>query len=63
MENKLLDPYSDYLLLSFSQATATGLSSLTDGVISHDSISRFLKHSDYGSKELWLSTKPLNSRI
>lgn len=59
MENKLLDLYSDYLLLSFSQATATGLSSLTEGSISHDIVSRFLKYSDYGSKELWLSTKSL----
>lgn len=59
MDNKLLDLYSDYLLLSFSQATATGLSNLTNGAISHDAVSRFLKGENYSAKDLWLSTKPL----
>lgn len=59
MKLKLLDLYSDYLLLSFSQASATGLSNLTDGSISHDSVSRFLNGKDYSSKDLWLSTKPM----
>ncbi|KAA6322959.1 hypothetical protein EZS27_027554, partial [termite gut metagenome] len=34
--------YSDYLLVSTKKATATGLSELVDGAISHDQITRFL---------------------
>lgn len=56
---KILDLYSDYLLSSFGQTTATGLSNLTEGQISHDKISRFLSIEDRGSKELWQHVKPL----
>ena len=55
----MLDLYSDYLLSSFQQTTATGLSSLTDGDVSHDKVSKFLNKNDYGSKELWQEVKPL----
>ena len=53
MEN-LEDLYTDYLLSSFGQVTATGLSSMLDGEISHDRITRRLS----GGRELWLSVKP-----
>jgi hypothetical protein len=56
---KMLDLYSDYLLSSFQQTTATGLSRLTDGQISHDKVSRFLSEKDNGSKELWQHVKAL----
>ncbi len=56
---KMLDLYSDYLLSSFQQTTATGLSRLTDGQISHDKVSRFLSEKDEGSKELWQHVKAL----
>ncbi len=56
---KMLDLYSDYLLSSFQQTTATGLSRLTDGQISHDKVSRFLSEKDKGSKELWQHVKAL----
>jgi len=36
--NKEMDLYTDYLLSSFVQVTATGLSNLLDGGISHDKI-------------------------
>ncbi|MEK7254584.1 MAG: IS701 family transposase, partial [Bacteroidota bacterium] len=39
---QILDLYSDYLIASFNFATATGLSGLLDGALSHDQISRFL---------------------
>lgn len=55
----LLDLYSDYLLSSFEQTTATGLSNLTEGGVSHDKVSRFLSGSDLGSPELWKEVKPL----
>jgi hypothetical protein len=42
MDKKLLDLYSDYLLASCGPVTATGLSSLVEGRLSHDQITRFL---------------------
>jgi hypothetical protein len=57
--DKLLDFYTDYLISSTSQASATGLSRLLDNVISHDSITRFLSSLGYDSKSLWQSVKPL----
>jgi hypothetical protein len=42
MNRDLLELYSDYLLSSFSYTTATGLSAMSGGVVSHDKISRFL---------------------
>ena len=49
----MLDIYSDYLISQGQYATATGLSSLLQGEISHDQVSRFLRAEDYDSKELW----------
>jgi len=53
MDKALLDIYSDYLISQNNYATATGLSALLNGELSHDKISRFLREQDYGSKELW----------
>jgi len=58
MEN-LLDLYTDYLLSSFGQTSATGLSNLVDGAINHDKITRFLSNSNFTSKDIWLSLKTL----
>jgi DDE superfamily endonuclease len=52
------DLYTDYLLCSFGQTTATGLSDLLDGAISHDKITRCLSQSEYDSKYLWKRVKP-----
>jgi hypothetical protein len=49
--------YSDYLLSSFGQTTATGLSRLLDGELSHDQVTRFLNRDDYDSKILWQHVK------
>lgn len=57
MQDKL-DLYTDYLLSSFGQTSATGLSRLVDGDISHDSISRFLSGNEFTSKTLWQKVKP-----
>ena len=38
----LLDLYSDYLISSFGQTTATGLATLLKGGLSHDQVTRFL---------------------
>jgi hypothetical protein len=56
---KEMDLYSDYLLSSFGQVTATGLSSLLEGAVSHDKISRILSGNTYNSKDLWQEVKPL----
>ena len=54
-----LDLYSDYLLVSTCQTSATGLSMLVDNAVSHDSVTRYLSQSTYDSKSLWLKVKPL----
>ncbi len=56
---KLLDFYTDYLISSTGQTSATGLSRLLDNAISHDSVTRFLSNAGYDSKSLWRSVKPL----
>ena len=58
MKNPLLDLYSDYLISSFGQTTATGLSLLLDNEFSHDQITRFLSGADYTSRDLWALVKP-----
>jgi len=58
MNQKILDLYSDYLLSSFGQTTATGLSKLMDGKISHDQVTRMLSSSKMTSKTWWKLIKP-----
>ena len=52
-ENQILELYSDYLLAQNHQATATGLSRMTNGRISHDQVTRFLSENHFDSKDLW----------
>jgi IS4 transposase len=59
MNIKLLDLYSDYIISSFGQITATGLSRALSGSISHDKITRFLSKEDLDSKQLWKLVKPV----
>jgi hypothetical protein len=61
--NKLLDIYSDYLLSSFGSTTATGLSALVNGSISHDQVSRFLASEKRTSAEWWRLVKPYVRQI
>lgn len=64
MNKELLELYSDYLLLSsFSHVTATGLSAMTGGEVSHDRITRFLASEEMDSRELWPLVKPLARRV
>jgi hypothetical protein len=44
MIRALLEVYSDDLIISSSQTTATGLSKVLDGQTSHDKITRFLEN-------------------
>ncbi len=57
MKKADLDLYTDYLLSSCGFATATGLSAMVDGVISHDKVTRFLSAQQYSSKDLWAQVK------
>jgi hypothetical protein len=59
MDKKLLELYSDYIISSFGQITATGLSRASSGMISHDKITRFLSEKELDSKQLWKLVKPL----
>lgn len=56
--NNLLDIYSDYLLSAFGSTTATGLSALVNGSVSHDQVSRFLASEKQTSADLWRIVKP-----
>ena len=55
---KLLDLYSDYLISSFGQTTATGLSDLLNHEISHDAVQRYLAVEKQTSADLWRLVKP-----
>ena len=57
MEKADLNLYTDYLLSTFGAATATGLSAMVEGDVSHDKITRFLSEQDCTSKDLWHEVK------
>jgi len=60
---QILDLYSDYLIASFNFSTATGMSELLDGALSHDQISRFLGQSLFQQQDYWKCVKPLVRRV
>lgn len=60
---ELLDLYSDYLLSSFKLATSTGMSSMLNGAVSHDKISRFLGQRLFTQIDYWKCIKPIVRRI
>src|SRR3954465_16037602 len=63
MNKDLLELYSDYLLSSFSHTTATGLSRMSAGEVSHDKITRFLASEEMDSRALWRLVKPLARQV
>ncbi len=63
MNRELLELYSDYLLSAFSHTTATGLSAMTAGAVSHDRITRFLASKEMDSRALWRLVKPLVRQV
>lgn len=63
MNKDLLELYSDYLLSSFSHTTATGLSRMSAGEVSHDKITRFLASEEMDSRALWRLLKPLARQV
>ena len=71
MNQELTELYSDYLLSSsdqvrgrlFGAATATGLSDMLEGEVSHDRITRFLSGEVYDSRTLRQQVKPMVRKI
>lgn len=63
MDKTLFDLYTDYLLCSFGAVTATGLSQLVDGAVSHDQITRLLAGEEKRSVHLWQKVKPLVRQV
>ena len=59
MKNSELELYTDYLLSTFGAATATGLSAMLEGDVSHDRITRLLSKQEYTSRDLWLQVKAM----
>jgi hypothetical protein len=57
MKKTELELYTDYLISTFGSATATGVSAMVDGDVSHDRVTRFLSERAYTSKDLWLQVK------
>jgi hypothetical protein len=57
MDKEQLELYTDYLLSTFGYATATGLSAMVNGQVSHDQVTRFLSGDEYTSKDLWQGVK------
>ena len=60
--NNLLDLYTDYLLVTPTYSTATGLSAVTDNKVSHDQVTRLLSNK-IDSRRLWQEVKPLVHEI
>jgi len=58
MKKEYLELYTDYLMSSFSYTTATGLSVMSEGKISHDKVTRFLSSEDFTPAGLWRLIKP-----
>jgi len=50
MKKEYLELYTDYLIVLFGKTTATGLSEILDGEISHDNRGLYVK-------ELWQQEK------
>jgi hypothetical protein len=57
MKKQDLELYTDYLISSFGATTATGLSAMVGGAVSHDHVTRFLSNHEFKSKDLWLYVK------
>jgi hypothetical protein len=55
--------HTHYLISSFGQTTATALSRLLSGEISHDQVTRFLASPAKTSADLWRVVKPLVRQI
>ena len=62
-QQQMFDLYSDYLLASFGATTATGLSQVLEGEISHDQVSRHLSGKKQTGADLWRIVKPFVRQV
>ena len=62
-QQPIADLYSDYLLASFGATTATGLSQLLEGAVSHDQVTRYLAGTQKTAADLWRTVKPLVRQV
>jgi hypothetical protein len=62
-QQQMFDLYSDYLLASFGATTATGLSQVLEGEISHDQVSRHLSGKKQTGADLWGTVKPFVRQV
>jgi len=63
MKKEHLELYTDYLLSTFGYATATGLSAMVNGQVSHDQVTRSLSGEESTSKDLWQGVKPTVRKV
>jgi hypothetical protein len=63
MDKVMLDYYTDFLLSSFGQASATNAARLFDGQISHHQVTRFLNAEAQTSAALWREVKSLVRQV
>jgi hypothetical protein len=59
----IADSYADYLLASFGATTATGLSQLLEGEVSHDQVTQYLAGTKKTAIDLWRTVKPLVQEV
>ena len=58
-----IEIYTDYAISRFGSITATGLSEMLNGELSHDFVTRILSGEALDSKYLWKSVKPMVRKI
>jgi hypothetical protein len=63
MNKEIFDIYTDFLLASFGKVSATMVAAMTEGRVSHDKITCFLRNEKFGSRELWKYVKPMVRKI
>jgi hypothetical protein len=62
-QHEIADLYADYLLASFGATTATGLSQLLEGAVSHDQVTRYLAGTKKTAADLWLTVKAVVRQV
>jgi hypothetical protein len=62
-QDQIADLYSDYLLASFGPTTATGLSQLLEGEVSHDQVTRYLAGTKKTAADLWRTVKSVARQV
>ena len=59
MDKKMLELYTDFMLVSSGEVTATTFSKVINGKYSHDQLTRFLSKNEFAEEEHWRYIKPI----